>query len=350
MIQGMELATLANSLVETRNHKKDYVAETRAMRLTDDAKVSFKIGKQEHQFAPTAICLGQIGDRVGIPRKYAERMRDEAPALLAKNVNHWFTSKPEKRMLRTLQNGSNVARAFLSDRYRALDNADIAEKILPRLVDMGLEIKSAAITEQRLYIQAVSPKVEAEIKKVGDIVQSGIVISNSEVGMGNLNMRHLLYTLRCTNGLIAENIVKQHHVSRKSAGGDEEAEAFEYLSDETRQADDKAFWLRIGDVMTHTLSKEKFDKIIAQLNKTVENDIEQPLEAVEMLATRFVWQENEKESVLNHLIRGGDLTQYGLLNAVTRTAQDLPSYDRAVEFERQGGEIMLLKPTDFENN
>jgi hypothetical protein len=352
MIAGQDLSTLASNITNTRAHKRDYIAQTTALRLSDSGRIAFNMDGSEHEFQPTKICLEQIGDRVGIPRKYAERMATEAPGLLANNVNHWFAAKPEKRMLRTLRNGTDIARAFLSDRYRPLDNADIAERILPALDKMGLQIKSTAITDSRLYIQAVAPAIEAKIKKVGDIVQSGIIISNSEVGLGSLNMRHLVYTLRCTNGMIAESIIKQAHVGRKGLGDMDSDEAREFFSDETRKADDKAFWLKVGDMMKHTLSREKFDAIIARLNATTEVEIEakDATGVIELMQEKFSWGESEKDGVLAHLIKGGDLTQYGLLNAVTRTAEDLPSYDRAIEFEKMGGEIMLMKPTDFALN
>ena len=40
---------------------------------------------------------------------------DEAPELLAQNLNCWFTKEPAQRMLRTLD---GTARAYLSNRYR----------------------------------------------------------------------------------------------------------------------------------------------------------------------------------------------------------------------------------------
>lgn len=350
MNAGQSLQTVAQNIMDAKNHKRDFIAMTTAMRLTDAGRVAFKFEGQDVEFSPTEVCVDQIGERVGIPRKYAERMRTEAPELLAKNVNHWFAQKPEKRMLRTLRNGTDVARAFLSDKYRPLDNADIAERVLPKLVEMGLEIKSTAVTDTRLYIQAVNPIMQAKIAKVGDEVASGIVISNSEVGLGSLNMRHLIYTLRCTNGMIAESIVKQAHVGRKSLADVDSDEAAEFFTDETRKADDRAFWLKVGDLMKHTLSREKFDAIIARLNATTAVEMEKPTEVVEAMQDRFAWNEGETESVLKHLIKGGDVTQYGLLNAVTRTAEDLTNYDRAIEFEKMGGQIMLLKPVDFSLN
>lgn len=350
MIAGQSLNEVAASILNAKNHKRDYIATTTALKLSENGRIQFKLDGAEHEFSPTRICLEQIGDRVGIPRKYAERMMSEAPGLLANNVNHWFAAKPENRMLRTLRNGTDVARAFLSDKYRPLDNADIAERILPTLTKMGLEIKSTAVTDSRLYIQAVTPAMEATIRKVNDVVQSGIVISNSEVGQGALNMRHLVYTLRCTNGMISESIVKQAHVGRKSVGDMDSDQAREFFSDETRKADDKAFWMKVGDLMKATLSREKFDAIIARLNKTTEVEIAEPVKVVEVFADKLSWTDGEQGSVLNHLIKGGDLTQYGFLNAVTRTAQDLESYDRAIEFEKQGGDIMLLPASDFTLN
>ena len=350
MIAGQTLETVASNILNARAHKRDYVAQTTALRLTDSGRIAFKLEGKDQEFDATPICIEQIGDRVGIPRKYAQRLQTEAPALLAKNVNHWFAAKPEKRMLRTLRNGTDVARAFLSDKYRPLDNADLAEHILPQIEAMGLQIKSTAITDSRLYIQAINPLMEAKVAKVGDAVQSGIVISNSEIGMGSLNMRHLIYTLRCTNGMIAENIVRQTHVGRKSTGDIDSDEAFEHFSDATRKADDKAFWMKVTDLMKATLSRERFDSIVAKLGETTAVEINDPIKVVEVMTERFSWQKDESKSVLNHLIKGGNLSQYGLLNAVTRTAEDLADYDRAIEFEKQGGEIMLLPATDFAKN
>lgn len=350
MIAGQGIDSVAQTILAQRSLKKDYVADTRALKVTDEGRLAFTIKDQPIEFDATNLCLRQIGDRVGIPAKYVDRMMTEAPALLARNVNHWFASKPEKRMLRTLQNGSNIARAFLSDGYRPLDNIDISAHILPKLGEAGCEIKSAAITDSRLYIQAIIPRMEKAIAKVGDVVQSGVVISNSEVGCGSLWIEHMVYTLRCTNGMIGSNVVKRSHVGRKSGNGLDIDEAREFFTDETRQADDRAFWLKVSDLVKHALSQEMFDAAVAKLDDAASVEIAKPIEVIEIMGSKFDWQKDEQASVLEHFIKGGQVSQYGLLNAVTRTAQDLASYDRAVEFERMGGEIMLLKPSDFAVN
>jgi hypothetical protein len=47
-------------------------------------------------------------------------------------------------------------------------------------------------------------------------------------------------------------------------------------------------------------------------------------------------------------LRGDDLSQFGLINAVTRTAQDIPCYDRATEFEAMGGELLEMNVKEWE--
>jgi pyrroloquinoline quinone (PQQ) biosynthesis protein C len=352
MIAGTEINTLVKNILNEKASKRDYIAETSTLKLTDGGRLVVPLRGRTMELETTDLCLRQIGDRVGIPSKYVERMRVAAPELLARNVNHWFAAQPEKRMVRALTTSltEGKARAFLSERFRPLDNVDIAAHVLPRLSDAQCEVKSAQVTDTRLYIQAVLPKMQATIAKVGDVVQSGVVISNSEVGCGSLWIEHMVYTLRCTNGMIASNVVKRAHVGGKRGGDIDSDEAREYFSDATRQADDRAFWLKVQDLTRHALSQDMFDSVVANLNKTAAVEIAHPTEALEIVAEQFSLRDSESEAILKHYVSGGMNTQYGLLNAVTRTAEDLTNYDRAIELERIGGEIMVMKPSEFSRN
>ncbi len=357
---------IAQQIMGEAKSKKDYKCDTRKLQVVTrngDGKakpiVMFEIDGKRREYTPTPLCLGQIGDRVGIPRKYLERMQAEAPGLLASNVNHWFAANPEIRLLRTFDNGNRVARAFLSDRYRPLDNADLAEAVLPRLTNAGCKIESAELTDTRLYIQAVTPRLQAVIDRRGvgrqfeidDIVQAGVVISNSELGCGSLRVEPMIYRLRCLNGLIVQEGLRRHHVRRGHGGEMEWDNVLEVFSDETREADDKAFWLKVRDVVNSALSEIKFQEGVRKLNAATRDEIDaNPVDVVEVVVNRFGLSDNEGESVFKHLCKGGDLSRYGLLNAVTRTAEDVESYDRAVELERFGGQILELPGKEFLNN
>ena len=53
-----------------------------------------------------------------------------------------------------------------------------------------MHFESCQLTESRMYIKVVNTRLQAEVSP-GDIVQSGIIISNSEVGawLGGISSR-----------------------------------------------------------------------------------------------------------------------------------------------------------------
>ena len=372
MKTGRTLQDISTQILAENRAKRDFVADTSALSMTvtepesgkQDVALRFTVKDRAQTFKPTSLCLDQIAARVGIPAKYADRMRTEAPELLCQNVNHWFIANPEKRMVRTLSNGEQIARAFLSERYRALDNFDMFAAVFPKLQASGCEVHSAEITEKRFYIQASTPRIQAIIdqtvkigthNKIQRTVQAGVIIGNSEVGCGSIFVDPIMYDLVCTNGLILQRTLKRHHVGRRNEGeifGDENTA--ELFSDETRKLDDKAFWAKVSDVVTASLNEVKFNENITRLRqlqtKELAKDAAAVPKVVEAVASKFDLMEQEKANLLLHFAQGGDFSQYGLVNAVTRMAEDAESYDRAVEVERMGGQIVELPSSDFTTN
>lgn len=342
---GTDLQTLADRIIGEAKSKKDYAIDTRSLEFTSEG-LQFAVGGTTKVIQPTNHCMNQIGTHVGIPAKYFDKMQAEAPQLLAQNVNHWFKANPQTRMLRTIQNGKQEARAFLSKRYRPLDNYDLVNVILPRIQKQGYEIMSAELTDTRLYIQAVTPKLTAEVKK-GDVVQSGIVISNSEVGAGSIRVEPLLYRLVCSNGMIRSAAMKRHHVGKSGDGEWLGDAAYEVLTDKTRELDDRAFWAKVGDVVDASFNELAFNLEVKKMLDSTHIDTGSPVEAVEIVTSRYGLREGEKDNVLKHLASGGDLSLWGLANAITRTAQDCESYDRAVDLERFGGQAIELPQSVF---
>jgi hypothetical protein len=360
---GQTLPELAAQIKREHESIADFVAPTTQLRYNAtgvEGTVAWKVGKTSYEAAPTRHCLRQICERSGIPTKYADKMTGRNLPLLAENVNWWWQHNPEKRMLRTLMNGTQTARAFVSDIYRPLDNYDLAEVILPKLNDIGCEVISSQITETRLYIQAATPRIELDLNKlrreVGgshtatayarikelEPVQAGIVISNSEVGAGSLAIDQMLFFLVCLNGAIAQRMMRRHHVGRRADPLFEELDnAAQYYSDKTKQMDDKVLWNKVRDVTEAMFTKERFESLCRKFAHAGTVKIS-GTEAVEEITKRFQLPEVEKNSVLNHLIEGGDLSVYGLSAAVTRASTDVDSYDRAIELERIGGEIIEL--------
>ena len=343
MRTGKSLIELATELQRRATAKVDYLADTREVGfVAATGKAALVVNHQGYE--TTAVANDQIAERTGIPIKYFDRMLENAPALLEANVRHWFAEQPERRMVRTLD---GKARAFLSDRYRRIDNEEVAEAVLPILLDSGddIRIESADVTETRMYLKAVFPRLEGEVQP-GDVVQSGVVISNSEIGLGAVSVQPLVFRLVCTNGMIARDAgLNRYHVGRRNGVGNQ-VELL--LRDETKAADDRAFLMALQDVVKASLNRVQFDQLLHRLREATEGTrIQQPPKAVETLGKAFSLSEGERTSVLENLIRGRDYSRWGLLNAVTAVAENTASYDRATQLEETGGKILDLNVTDW---
>lgn len=331
MKTGRDIVDIARELKRQMETKKDYVVDTKILSMTDDGM----LGGQHHRYGLTNYAHSQLASRLSIPKNYYDRLRTNYPALLAENVNAILHQEPEKRMIRTLD---GHIRAFVSDRYRPLDNYDLAEVTLPSLEKAGCELVSAEITETRMYLKAVTPRLKGEVTK-GDPVQAGIVISNSEVGAGSLRIEPLVYRLVCLNGMIAtDHAMRKYHVGRRS---DTEQMNMRFFRDETRSMTDRAFWMQVRDTVAGVLTEDGFETILTSVRglKDFQLDAQKtdPQKMIEDVTKRIGMSDTEKSGVLQHLIEGGDLSGYGVMNAVTRMSQDVDDYDRATELERVGG-------------
>ena len=141
--------------------------------------------------------------------------------------------------------------------------------------------------------------------------------------------------------------MRKYHIGRESGIANGHAE--EYFRTETRKKSDEAFWMQVRDTVAGTLNGQVFGKMLAKLQAAAGVDITGPAnEVVELVKDNYQLNDDEGSDILNHLIKGGDLTQYGLVNAVTRSSQDVTDYDRATELERLGGEILSLEGSEWE--
>ena len=71
-----------------------------------------------------------------------------------------------------------------------------------------------------------------------------------------------------------------------------------------------------------------------------------PVQAIEVLGQRHGLTETERAGVLRSLIEGGDLSGFGLVNAVTHFSQQVADYDRATELESLGGRLVESPTSD----
>lgn len=348
MKTGKSLTQLATELERINETKKDLIVPVSKMEMdqeTNDLKIesigSIPLNNWSHQ---------QLSGYSDIPKAYYDRIKNENPILLAQNVNHAFQkNSQDKRLVRLLD--GNV-RAFLSNRYRMLDSYDMAQTVLPILIDNRMEVKSSEITERNIYIRAVSPKLEGEITK-GDIVQYGVQISSSDVGAGSLRIEPLIYRLVCTNGLITSQAIRKYHIGKAHSDFNH---VFEILSDKAKELTDAAFWCSVRDILLNSLKPEIFenelDKLKAASERKITNYNLQEVIDVTCKHVGYTASKDIKQSLLARLANGNEglgLTQWGLANSFTGIAShdNNISFDDSVELERIGGKIITLSNTEW---
>ena len=349
MKSGRSIQDVSREILRQQEAKADYLVATDRLYMDTygDSPVIRVLDREGiDQIEPLEIqqtAHQQIGTYLDIPSKYYDRMLQRDPALLSYNVNRWFQKEPEQKLLRTMD---GKARAFLSNRYRRIDNLDIARVVLPIIGEMeGARFESCEITDDRMYLKVVNPRLQAEVVP-GDIVQAGIMISNSETGLGAVNIQPLIYRLVCSNGMVINDAkTRRNHVGR-AATSDED---FSIYSNETLLADDHAFVLKIKDTVRAAISEARFAQVVSRMRESTEAmlDTKQLPAIVKLASSSFGITEDESNGVLEHLITGGDFSLYGLANAVTRFSQDVESYDRATKLEEIGYSVMTMSPALF---
>lgn len=342
------LTQLAAEIERRAEAKRDYVVPTDHMFLDTHQNLVFG----DRQVAVNDLAHQQIAQDIGIPKPYYDRMRREAPDLLANNVNRWFKDQPQTRMVRTLDNS---ARAFLSDRYRPLENEQLAAATLPVLIKMDLEPIRCEITDKRLYMKFVDKRMRREIgEKMGEgherfkltSLCPAIVISNSEVGYGALSVLTSVFDEGCTNlSVFKDQSVRKSHIG----GRHEVVQGFEaLLSDETRRLSDAAVFAQITDVVRGAFNEARFaalvDKVTGAAQQKIEGD---PVKVIELTAKKFSLTEMVAKAAMKHFIERGDLNKWGVASAFTRAAQDVEDVDLQNDMERFGGQIIELPKSEW---
>ena len=251
MMQGRTLPDLAAELARQAERKRDFLAPARLLTVRSNGTTHLLA---QEPFAVGEIAHGQLAEYLGVPKGFYDRLRNAAADLTVPVppgigeaapmdrplfdviVNRLLAGKgDDARLVRTLD-GS--ARAFLSDSFSTdLDNFDVFCAAVRAFEEAGLgpeNIASCEVTERKLYLKVVSPKLEAEIRpgnlhrehgghfllKEPQTVQAGFILSNSETGLGSLSVQQVVYKLKCTNLWIAEEGYRQRHLGRALESGE----------------------------------------------------------------------------------------------------------------------------------
>lgn len=345
------LTEVAQAVEQLEAQKYDYVPYCGQMAMTTPDYIKFN----QQEYIITNYAHRQLASRLDIPKQYYDRIQS-VKGLREYNVNALLDSKPEDKLLvRTYQqDGSGVARAFLSDRYKVilLDYSMMMAALLPAIQGYlngngnKILIKTGAITDSKFYLQLRFPNLYAPVKE-GDVVCRMLTLVDSEVGAAAFDVKKSLEILRCSNGMIGESVLRKYHVGRRINGDDED---FRFYADDTMRAEMKSLRLRLRDVMKHALVEEEFMKEVKVLQEADQTPMTGTVkDVVENVTQHYGFNKHEGELVLDNVIKGGEFTKWGLSNGITALAQQIEDCDRQFELERVGAKVIDLNTNQWKS-
>jgi hypothetical protein len=366
-------------------HKVDLVAPLSALRynggaielggldaVIDDAGVTDVNGL----YLPTENAESQLGIMLGIPGRYLQKLRsgkqlsqyDRAGGphvgLLDANVNSLAPLVHGKNVLIRTLYGSNpeqpgtsgIVRGILSDRFGIRDNLDVGLAVLDGMREAGLgadNFVGADLTDNRMWLRIHAPEIFVAApellrgyrdprtgrssREVGDVVFAGVVVENSETGLGRVKVTPEITVLACTNGMT----LKKHAFGQVHVGGRLD-EGSVVWSEDTRNTDMELTKKMVRDAIGQFMTRDFVERVVAEITAKAGAEISDPAATIEVVSKKLAYTESESASILAAFIRGGQTTAGGVLQAVTYAAQDVEDPERSNDLAASGIEAMEL--------
>lgn len=321
----MQIRSLIDELESQKSLKwdKKLNAAQIAMALAENTPILRLPG--EELFSITKPCHTQFAEKLEIPLKYYHKMEESAPDLLVSNVNTWLRKNGKDVFIRGL---GNSVRAFLSDRYRVIDHLDVLLCALNELQAHDAEIEACFLSEIEMNIKVKSQKLKDFVRHKDDLIMGGIFITNSETGHKALRVEPRMFRVKCSNGMIVEELVtREIHIGN----GDEISDEIVYLS--LRRSIRELF--------------NRFGEIVLLLRESTEAKIRNPQKVIQNVVDQYKLSEAQKANILMSFGAEPEYDQYGIANAVTQAAQKEETWEKSVELEKLGGKLVALPMEEF---
>jgi hypothetical protein len=263
-------------------------------------------GAPEYALSDTATL--QLCQKLEIPVRYYRRLSEDMQAVVA---NYDLSRQDGRSFL--LRGKGQWIRAFLSDEYVAYNNAEIAETVEHLLNNRALTIKSFVLEETHMFLKIISE----EIWDVESGLKAGIMIGNSEVGMGSVSVEPFVFRKPCTNDLIVarEKSFRHAHIHLTS-------------HELTR---------RMAEAISEGFSVAS--AVLDAFLRTRDEPVIDPLETIRKIAEARKFSQRFTDEALSGYLAEPESTRFGIINAFTRAAQWLSSLQR-IEMERFAGTLL----------
>jgi hypothetical protein len=166
-------------------------------------QIAQMVGGSSAPLALRKTAFAQLASRAGVPVAYLATL----PEKLQVACMNWGLAQTKETEPALLRCAGGEVRAIVSDRYAAFDDATLLE-----IVDDALKASDfrnhamvrSTVIGAHMVLRLTIPSGGVEVKK-GDVIEWGIDIANSELGLRSVQVTPVTYRLICTNGMRSAN-------------------------------------------------------------------------------------------------------------------------------------------------
>ena len=331
-MKNLNLQALISQVEKEEELKKDYLVDTRSMLVGTEANESYLTipsgGRSRQSFRLNETARQQLASRLNVPLPFAERIRNEEPALYDRTLNTLLHKKDEQRLIRT--NGGDTCRAFLSKNYKIMDHDEFLKSVLPILsLNPNLNVQEAFLSDTHLQLSIILEESDRHVRP-GDAVKYGVVLLNSEIGLGSLSLSSFIYRLVCSNGLVVpehEGSLRRIHLGRAMA--------------DVNDNYNRTIWREYSSAVKELLTGKRFEEIMASMRAAAARPIVKDAEViVEEIGKKFNLSKEEQAMVKAQYEANADMSVWGLINSVTEAAKEATTIQRRNELQIIGGKLL----------
>jgi hypothetical protein len=305
----MDWKSVEEKIGQDDQNKWDRKVSGKELRVSENGMLQVLNGHAEIPgFSLSDTATTQLCQKLEIPVKYYRRLPDELKATVA---NYDIGRMNGHSYL--LRSKGDWIRAFLSNEYVAYNNSEIATTVESLLSKGDVSIKSFVLEETNLFLKIISE----EIWDMESGLKAGIMIGNSEVGMGSVSVEPLFSEKPCTNDLIVSQEKSFRHAHIHLTEYEMTRRMAEAVSEGFRLA---------SSVLTAFL-------------KTREEPMEDPVETIRKIAEARKFSHKLTDEVVSSYLVEPEGNRFGLINAFTNAAQKLGPLQR-IEMERFAGTLL----------
>jgi hypothetical protein len=305
----MDWRTISEKIVQDDQNKWDLKVSGKDLLVTDNGALRVLNGHAELQvFSLSETAEFQMCQKLEIPVRYYRRLRGEMKATVA---NYDIARLNGNSFL--LRGKGDWIRAFLAAEYVAYNNSQIAETVQSLLIKGEVTVKSFVLEETHMFLKIISE----EIHEVKSGLKAGIMIGNSEVGMGSVSVEPFVFRKACTNDLIVAQEKSFRHAHIHLTEWELTRRMAEAVSEGFRVA----------------------SSVLDAFLKTREVKVVEPLEVIRTIAEERKFSQKFSDEVVSGYLAEPDANWFGVINAFTRAAQGLAPIQR-IEMERFAGTLL----------